>query len=180
MRPFLLILTFTLSLGAGRLAAAPAAPASPAGEGARQLTGPERIAAAESAYTYINRSYKRILELLEKAKSEHDIVLIQCLNENLQSMKGLLKVAQQSLTSLQESVAKDNRDDADFEYGKIGIAQSRARSTLQLAMQCRGRKDAYTGITKVDVIAPAAEPPSPAPSTPTLPPSPPISSYYIP
>ena len=76
---------------------------------------------------------------LEEARSEKDVLKLNCVNEKLTQIKGLLRVAQQSDIALQEAVAKGDEESAQHEHAKIAIARQRAEQLRTDAEQCIGQ-----------------------------------------
>ncbi len=126
-----------LVLGAGALAqgAPAAAPESPKTLG---LSDPQKLEKAEEAIVRMKSLLKQVLSRLEDARGERDVVKLNCVNEKLAQIKGLLKVAEQSDIALQEAVAK-HEEGADSEFAKVGIARVKVEQLRTEAEECIGQ-----------------------------------------
>jgi hypothetical protein len=81
---------------------------------------------------------KGVLTRVEEARNEKDVVKLNCVNEKLTQIKGLLKVAEQSDIALHEAIA--NKDPAaESEFSKIGIARTKVDGLRSDAEQCIGQ-----------------------------------------
>ena len=96
---------------------------------------------------------RRGFELLEAARGDKDIVKLNCINEKLASIKGLLKISEQADVALQEAVARRDKETADHEFTKVSIASQKVESLSIEAEGCAGEALHYTGDTRVEVTA---------------------------
>ena len=96
---------------------------------------------------------RRGFELLEKARTEKDIVKLNAINEKLSSMKGLLKISEAAFVALQEAGARRDKETADHEYTKIAIAAQKVDALAIEAEGAVGDSLHYTGDTRVEVTA---------------------------
>jgi hypothetical protein len=169
--------------------AAPAAPAV-AGQGAT-VADAEMLKRASDALASMRTSVRQVTARVEDARNEKDVVKLNCVNEKLGQIKGLLKVAEQSDAALQEAVAKGDPA-ASTELTKIGIARNKVDGLGNEAQQCIGQL-AYIvdEKTTVEVQQPVGQPErdtsgryksttttSPPPSAPVVLRPPPASSIY--
>ncbi len=109
---------------------------------------------AEKDVYRMRQVLKQVLARLEDARSEKDIVKLNCVNEKLTQIKGLLKVAEQADIALQESVAR--RDEgAESDFAKVTIARSKVDRLRVETEECVGQL-AYVvdDRTQVDVEVP--------------------------
>lgn len=125
----------------GMMAAAPAA-AQPRGAPARPvvsvLSDPQKLAQADEHLDRMKQVLKQIIGRLEEARSERDIVRLNCVNEKLTQVKGLLKVSEQADIALQEAVARRDQA-ADAEYQKIAIARAKVDQLRAETEECMGQ-----------------------------------------
>jgi hypothetical protein len=89
--------------------------------------------------------------VLSKARESKDVIRLNCVNEKLTPMKGILKIAEDSLIALQENVATGNIEAARYDYSKIKIANEKINTLLVQAINCVGAESTYTGDTEVAV-----------------------------
>jgi hypothetical protein len=80
-----------------------------------------------------------VLERVEEARKERDLVKLNCVNEKLTQIKALLRIAEQSQIALQEAVARAIEDGAQHEYAKIEIARQRVTELRAESEQCIGQ-----------------------------------------
>lgn len=90
-------------------------------------------------------SLKHVLAMIEKARANRDVVLLNCLNEKLNQMKALVRVGEQSNVNLQEFLAKDQVEGAIHERRKIGLASEKVKNLSTDAEGCLGESGAIGG-----------------------------------
>ena len=93
--------------------------------------------AAESVQA-MRGSLRQVTARVEDARNEKDVVKLNCVNEKLAQIKGLLKVAEQSENALKEGMAT-NDPSANVEFAKIGIAKGKVDGLGSDAQQCIGQ-----------------------------------------
>ncbi len=104
-------------------------------------SGPFDPQKVEQAYRHLERMrevVKQVLSRLEDARSEKDIVKLNCVNEKLTQVKGLLRVAEQTHVALLEAVAQQD-DNAEVEYARIAIARTKVDQLRAEAEGCIGQ-----------------------------------------
>ncbi len=121
-----------------------------------QEINPTRMRQESEASTVEMRgSLKRLIGMIEKARAARDVVLLNCLNEKLTQMKALVRVGEQSNTSLQEFIAKDQIEGATHERRKVGLAAEKVKAIGSESEACVGESGAAGGgKTIVTVDAP--------------------------
>lgn len=108
-------------------------PAKPA-----SLPDPEKLEKSAESLNRMKSALKSVLTRVEEARNEKDVVKLNCVNEKLTQIKGLLKVAEQSDIALHEAIA--NKDAAaENEFAKIGIARTKVDGLKNDAEQCIGQ-----------------------------------------
>lgn len=91
-------------------------------------------------------------ELLEKARQdERDILKINCINENLASIKGFVNVGEQSYESLVQSSEGNDVDAARHHYTLISIAGQRVTGLGEQARVCAGEELRYADDAVLEV-----------------------------
>ena len=141
------------------------------------LSDPEKIRRSAEAVGKMRGALKTVLVKLEEARNSKDVVKLNCVNEKLAQIKGLLKVAEQSENALKEAMAT-NDPSANVEFAKIGIAKGKIDGLSSDAQQCIGQL-AYIvdEKTTVEVQQPSNQPeretsgryrPTPPPSAPVV------------
>jgi hypothetical protein len=104
-----------------------------------QVSDKDKISEASAVLSRLQGVLKDVLKSLEQARNEKDVVKLNCVNEKLTQIKGLLRVADQSNVALQEAVAKADEESAQHEFAKINIANQRAQQLRADAEQCIGQ-----------------------------------------
>jgi hypothetical protein len=117
--PFRKILVSAIFAGLA-LAQAPQAPAD-----ATAPSDPEKIKTSAAAVIRMRESLKEVLGKLEEARASKDVVKLNCVNEKLTQVKGLLRISEASDVQLQEAVAKSESAAATHEFTKVTLASSR-------------------------------------------------------
>lgn len=93
----------------------------------------------------------RVLEIHQQARESRDVVKLNCVNEKLISVKGLLKISEQSYLVLQEAISKHNMSIARHEFGKISMARRKCSQLAGESETCVGEFAVYSGDTDVKV-----------------------------
>lgn len=88
----------------------------------------EKAQQSSEALTRMRFALKDGLGKLEEARATKDVVKLNCVNEKLTQIKGLLKISEQSDVSLQEAMVKQEKSSAEHEFTKILIRAREGRS----------------------------------------------------
>ncbi|MHB8877852.1 MAG: hypothetical protein ACYC8T_29515 [Myxococcaceae bacterium] len=133
-----------LALGSAQAQApAEAPPPSPAtapiSDKASDVPDPEKIRISADALKRMGQVLKDVLSKLEEARNTKDVVKLNCVNEKLTQVKGLLRISEQSDVSLQEAVAKRESLAADHEFTKITIAKQKIEQLRAETEECIGQ-----------------------------------------
>ncbi len=170
-------------LGASALAQAPIpdSDATPRTEKTEKIPDEEKLQKSTEFLVQMRQGLKLVLSKLEEARASKDVVKLNCVNEKLTNIKGLLRISEQADIALQEAVAKKEEQASEHEYTKVTIARSKVEQLRAEAEQCVGMLAFETGPTEVIVevpsdlpqIDPAVTPPPgpvvsrPPPASPT-------------
>jgi hypothetical protein len=145
----------------------PVAPLTVSDEKASAVPDGQKISRSAAAVTQMRGTLKVVLGKLEEARNTKDVVKLNCVNEKLTQVKGLLRISEQSDVALQEAVAKKEETAADHEYTKVTIAQSKVEQLRGEAEQCIGalafRTDENLSVEVVTPDLPGGDPTNPAP-----------------
>ncbi len=128
----------TSALGQAR----PAVGAGPAAESVgdpSKVPDPEKVRQSADAVTKMRVQLKDVLAKLEEARNSKDVVKLNCVNEKLTQIKGLLRISEQSDIQLQESVARKETSTAEHEFTKVSIARSKVDQLRAEAEDCIGQ-----------------------------------------
>lgn len=151
-----LALTAALSWVALSWAAIWAAPSSAQGLGeayadAEGLTTEAKLSQAEQEIAAMRGTLDFTLKRLEKARQNKDIIQVNCVNEKLSAIKGLLRISEQARTGLQEAAGRNDDELINHEYTKITLAGLRVENFRVEVDGCVGELSQYTGSTQLDL-----------------------------
>ena len=172
-------------LGAGvSRAQGPAKPAGPTStlERAADVPDAEKLSRSSAAVSRMRSVLSEVLNRLEEARATKDVVKLNCVNEKLTQVKGLLRISEQSDVALQEAISKKDSTAAEHEYSKVSIARSKVEQLRSEAEQCIGQLAFRTDENlTVEVEVPSGlptedptNPPPPLPPSSRAPPASPI------
>lgn len=121
--------------------AAPAesAPAPAPADKVTEVPDPEKIRRSADALTRMRQVLKDVLGKLEEARNTKDVVKLNCVNEKLTQIKGLLRISEQADVALQEAIAKRESSAADHEFTKVSIARQKVDQLRAEAEECIGQ-----------------------------------------
>src|SRR5262249_51509384 len=125
--------------GAQGPAQAKPAVTAPATERASDVPDPEKLRRSSSSVQRMRSDLSDVLGRLEEARATKDVVKLNCVNEKLTQVKGLLRISEQSDVALQEAVARKDATAAEHEYTKVSIARGKADQLRNEAEQCIGQ-----------------------------------------
>jgi hypothetical protein len=129
-------------------------PASDADISVRQrsvLSPPEMLAQAAEYRKRVTENLKKVQGFIEKARSDKDIIKLNCLTDKLVQLKANLVVVDNAMKDLQEAIARRDEGASVHEYTRITIVQQKAAVLGAEGQSCVGEDLAYVGATVVDV-----------------------------
>lgn len=156
-------------------APAPAAPrnATEAVDSAANVPDAEKVRRSAEALVRMRDVLKDVLGKLEEARNTKDVVKLNCVNEKLTQIKGLLRISEQADVAMQEAIAKGEKQAANHEYTKVMIARQKVDQLRAEAEECIGQLAFRTDENMVVEV----EEPEGLPSDPTNPdPLPPLTT----
>jgi hypothetical protein len=112
-------------------------------------------------------------ELLSEARGRNDILQLNCVNEKLTQLKGLLKLSEGASAAMYEGIATGTQDEINHQYTKIVVAHQKSASLKAEAEQCVGETSVFSGETEVEVEI-DSDIPQADPTLPILPPPGPV------
>ena len=149
----------------------------PRTEEEQNLSGPERVARSASHLERMRGVLKTVLKYLEEAREKRDVIKLNCVNEKLTAVKGLLKMSEQADIAMQEAIARRDDETGRDEYDKVSIARGKVDQLLSESEACVGELSVYAGDTVVEMIGgDSSTIPSPPPVTPDIAVRPPAAS----
>jgi hypothetical protein len=116
----------------------PAVP-GPTLQKASEVPDKEKLERSTQALASMREALREVLEKLEEARSTKDVVKLNCVNEKLTQIKGLLRISEQADVALQEAIARKEVTASEHEYTKVMIAQQKVAQMRAEAEQCIGQ-----------------------------------------
>jgi hypothetical protein len=135
------------------LAHAQAIDASGQLEAAATTSPKEKMEFATGALGEMAAAEKTVRKLLEQAQKEGESATakIQCLNNKLASIRALQEVSDGANGSIQESLAANQNELADFHFRKIAVALTKVRQFVAEAEACMGQTGTTGGTESIDI-----------------------------
>jgi hypothetical protein len=178
---FILLLCFAgVALAQTGLPAAPA-PVDADAVRAAQVPDGEKLKRSTQAVARMRVVLKEVLGKLEEARNSRDVVKLNCVNEKLTQVKGLLRISEQADVAMQEAIAKKEQSGAEHEFTKVTIARQKVEQLRAESEECIGQLAFRTDENMIveveepdglpdDPTRPGAQPPlsvRPPPASPT-------------
>lgn len=118
---------------------------------AASLPDAEKLKRASIMVNEMKQTLGHVVKLLAEAREEKDVIKLNCINEKLTSIKGLIRIAEQAEMALQEAVGRAEKDSSMHEYHKISISHQKIKVLRAEAEQCIGELAFAVGKTSVEV-----------------------------
>ncbi len=106
---------------------------------------------AEQHLSDMKNDMSRVLDLQKTAQSSKDLLALDAVNNSLMEIRGLVRIAENKLQSLQESLISGDIEQARADAKTISIAREQVSEKAQQAANAFGRELTYTGETEVEV-----------------------------
>ncbi|WP_164006896.1 hypothetical protein [Pyxidicoccus trucidator] len=119
--------------------AKPPAPALSAFEKADDVPDGEKLERSTQALGVMREVLRQVLGKVEEARRTKDVVKLNCANEKLTQIKGLLRISEQADVSLQEALSTKETSTSDHEYTKVMIARQKVGQLRSEAEECIGQ-----------------------------------------
>jgi hypothetical protein len=170
--------------------AKPAKPAKPAKgptevkfKKASQLTAGEQLNQSKIYVGKMRSVLARASKLAKKARTDKDLIKLNCVNDKVVRIKGNLRLAEQLQNNLKTAAARNDAGARSHEFSKLTITYQKVTVLGQEAEACIGEEISYVGKAKVTVqvdpdVARQGDPTiEPLPPLPTI--RPPLASPFI-
>lgn len=126
---------------------APAPEAGTRGDEAAQTTARpsasvsdgEKVKRSQQSITRMRDILKEVLVKLEEARNSRDVVKLNCVNEKLTQVKGLLRISEQADVAMQEAIARKEAQAAEHEFTKVNISRSKIEQLRAETESCIGQ-----------------------------------------
>jgi hypothetical protein len=137
---------------------APATPGAPNGS-AVDLSVKQRPTLTPADMVNQSREYaksmadvlKRIQTLQDQAKREKDIIRLNCVTDKLVQARVNVNIAEQSMATMQESIARNDQGEQTHEFTRLTIVNQKVTVLGAEAENCIGEDLSFVGATRVDV-----------------------------
>ncbi len=155
-----LAVVFALALGVGAAQAQDDPPPHADHEGVgetdveaeiEEVPDAQKGARSTQALSRMKAILNAVLGHLTEAREEKDVVKLNCVNEKLTAVKGLLKISEQADVTLREAVARGDTEVGSHEFEKITIALRKCEQLLAESEACVGELAVYAGDTEVEM-----------------------------
>jgi len=111
----------------------------------------EMVNQAKEYFRSMNDVLKRIQALQDQAKRQKDIIRLNCVTDKLVQGKVNLNIAEQSMSSLQENIARADEGGRTHEFTRLTIVNQKVSVLGAEAENCIGEDLSFIGATRVDV-----------------------------
>lgn len=115
------------------------------------LTPAEMVNQSKEYFHGMGDVVKRITTLQEEAKRQKDIIRLNCVTDKLVQARVNVNIAEQSMATLQESVAKNDEGAETHEFTRLTIVNQKVTVLGAEAENCIGEDLSFVGATRVDV-----------------------------
>ncbi len=137
---------------------APPAPGTPAGSAVDlsvkqkpTLTPADMVNQSKEYFTGMGGVVKRIQTLQDQAKREKDIIRLNCVTDKLVQARVNVNIAEQSMATMQESIARNDEGEQTHEFTRLTIVNQKVTVLGAEAENCIGEDLSFVGATRVDV-----------------------------
>ena len=116
---------------------------------------------ATESLAAMRQDLSRGLDQLRLAREKKDAVMLTYVNEQVTAMKGILRVCEDAMVSLQEALAANDTERARYEFRKIEVSKRKMDDLLQAALNAAGAEatESNTSVTmEVDPSLSIADP----------------------
>jgi hypothetical protein len=132
------------------------------------LTPQDMLGQGKEYFTAMNQTLVHIQSLQETARRQKDIIKLNCVTDKLVQAKVNINIAEQAMTSLQETIARNDEGGRTHEFTRLTIVNQKVLILGTEAENCIGEDLSFVGATRVDV---EVDPNIPT-TDPTQPPTP--------
>jgi hypothetical protein len=118
-------------------------------ESGRDVPVSQYIPLSDQSLQEMRKELTDALSTLKSARDAKDAVRLNCVNDKITAMKGILRISEDAFISLQEAASSNANDKARYEFGKIKVARMRMGKLSADASNCAGAEATYTGGAEV-------------------------------
>ena len=106
---------------------------------AEEIPDAEKVRIGEEAVKRMQAVLKDVMKRVEEARGTRDVVKLNCVNEKLTQIKGLLRISEQADVSMREAIARGEKSTAAHEFTKLGIAKQKVDLLRGDTEECIGQ-----------------------------------------
>jgi myosin heavy subunit len=111
----------------------------------------EYVPQAESMLTEMRTELSKVLDQLARARQAKDAVKLNYVNEQVTTMKGILRISEDAFINLQEAISSNALEKARYEFGKIRVSHRKMKELAAAVANAKGAEASYTGGTDVQL-----------------------------
>jgi len=115
------------------------------------LTPADMVNQSKEYFTGMGAAVKRIQTLQEQAKREKDIIRLNCVTDKLVQARVNVNIAEQSMATMQESIARNDEGEQTHEFTRLTIVNQKVTVLGAEAENCIGEDLSFVGATRIDV-----------------------------
>lgn len=108
-------------------------------EKASDVPDADKLQRSTQALGLMRDVLRQVLGKVEEARRTKDVVKLNCANEKLTRIKGLLRISEQADISLQEAISQRNASSSEHEYTVVMLAQEKVGPLRAEAEECIGQ-----------------------------------------
>jgi hypothetical protein len=106
---------------------------------ASEVKDPDKLERSAKALGAMREVLRLVLEKLEEARRTKDVVKLNCVNEKLTQIKGLLRISETADVALQEAVTRKDSTAGEHEFTKVMIANQKVTQLRAETEECIGQ-----------------------------------------
>lgn len=118
-------------------------------ESGREVPVSQYIPLSDQAVQEMRKELNAALETVNEARESKDAVRLNCVNDKVTAMKGILRISEDAMVALQEAMVSNANEKARYEFGKIKVAKKKMGQLAREAKNCAGAEASYTGEAEV-------------------------------
>ncbi len=115
------------------------------------LTPADMVNQSKDYFKGMGEVVKRIQTLQDQAKREKDIIRLNCVTDKLVQARVNVNIAEQSMATMQESIARNDEGEQTHEFTRLTIVNQKVTVLGAEAENCIGEDLSFVGATRVDV-----------------------------
>jgi hypothetical protein len=116
-----------------------------------ELSATEQLAQGKKYLGKMNQIRSKIINMMNKARDDKDIIKLNCLNDKLIRVRGAIKVGGVFLKNLERASATGDTSGRNHEFSKLTIVYQKVVVLGQEAEACVGEEIGYVGKTFIQV-----------------------------